>query len=77
MTENHHHKILKLKKSFNYQTWKIYMHAYLNVKKCLSTIDNAEYIDENKLNETLFHIRLHLKSDLFIQIQHVIKPYHL
>ena len=53
------------------------MHVYFNAKKCLSTIDNAEYIDENKLNETLFHIKLHLESDLFIQIQHVIKSYHL
>ena len=53
------------------------MHVYLNAKKCLSTIDNIEYIDENKLNETLFHIKLHLESDLFIQIQHVIKFYYL
>ena len=53
------------------------MHAYLNVKKCLSTINNAEYIDENKLNEALFHIKLHLKPDLFIQTQHVTKSYHL
>ena len=53
------------------------MHAYLNAKKCLSAINNVEYIDENKLNETLFHIKLHLKSDTFIQTQHVIKPYHL
>ena len=53
------------------------MHVYLNVKKCLSTINNVEYIDENKINETLFHIKLHLKSDFFIQIQHVIKSYYL
>ena len=77
MTENHHHKIFKFKKSFNYQTWKIYMHAYLNAKKCLSAINNAEYINEDKLNETLFHIKLHLEPDLFIQTQHVTKSYHL
>ena len=53
------------------------MHVYLNTKKCLSAINNAEYIDENKLNEALFHIRLHLESDLFIQTQHVIKSYYL
>ena len=53
------------------------MHAYLSVKKCLSAINNVEYIDENKLNETLFHIRLHLEPDPLIQIQHVTKPYHL
>ena len=144
MTENHHHKIPKLKESSNYQTWKIYMHAYLSAKKCLSAIrvaaadrksdgcifgrnsdpiaeaeakffenpirfspirqyasliglkrigsdsflffvgsedkncfrsdsmatlsaiDNVEYIDEDKLNEALFHIKLHLESDPFI-----------
>ena len=42
MIENHHHKISKFKESFNYHTWKIYMLACLNAKKCLSTIDNAE-----------------------------------
>ena len=53
------------------------MHVYLNTKKSLSAIDNVEYINENKLNETLFHIKLHLESDFFIQIQHVIKSYYL
>ena len=53
------------------------MHVYLNAKKCLPAIDNTEYIDENKLNEALFHIKLHLKSDPFIQIQYVIKSYYL
>ena len=53
------------------------MHVYLNAKKCLSAIDNAEYIDEDKINEALFHIWLHLESNLFIQIQHVTKPYYL
>ena len=53
------------------------MHVYLNAKKCLLTINNVEYINKNKLNETLFHIKLHLKPDSFIQIQHVIKFYYL
>ena len=53
------------------------MHAYLRIKKCLSAVDNVEYINENKLNETLFHFRLHLEPDPFIQIQHVIKFYYL
>ena len=65
-------KIFKLKKSFNYQIWKIYMHAYLCFKKCRKTIKNKEFVNENKIIKLLSHIQLHLEPEFFIQTQHMI-----
>ena len=75
MLDNNNLKIFKLKKLFNYQIWKIYMHAYLCVKKCKKAIENKKYVNKNKIIETLSHIWLHLKSKPFIQTQHMTNAY--
>ena len=75
MLNNNSLKIFKLKKSFNYQIWKIYMHAYLCAKKCKKTIKNKKYVNENKIIKTLSHIQLYLKPEPLIQTQHVMSAY--
>ena len=75
MLNNNSLKISKLKKSFNYQIWKIYMHAYLCAKKCKKAIEDKKNVNENKIIEILSHIRLHLKPKFLIQTQHVMSIY--
>ena len=75
MLNSNNLKISKLKKLFNYQIWKIYMHAYLCFKKCHKTIENKKFVDKNKIVEILSHIWLHSELKFFIQTQHVINAY--
>ena len=75
MSNNNSLKIFKLKRSFNYQIWKIYMHVYLCAKKCKKTIEDKKYVDKNKIAEALSHIRLHLEPKLLIQTQHMTSVY--
>ena len=51
------------------------MHAYLCAKKCKKAIEDKEFVDEDKIAETLSHIRLHLEPEPFIQTQHVINAH--
>ena len=75
MLNNNSLKISKLKKLFNYQIWKVYMHAYLYFKKCHKTIKNKKFVNEDKIAEALSHIRLHLELEFLIQTQHVINAH--
>ena len=77
MSDNNSLKIFKLKESFNYQIWKLYMHAYLCSKKCCKAIENKEFVNKDKIAEALSHIRLHLEPEFLIQTQHVINAHDI